>query len=123
MGGAVLADAVVLAAPPFRPDRTTTLGGKEKRRRAPSVAPWDDMPEEDLDLAASPVIRANGGIHGFRHEQFAGDAALFNGYGRERRPRCELPSSWSCSVLVGMLLFRGAVVRGPASVVRLFCRV
>ena len=25
--------------------------------------------------------------------------------------------------MVGMLLFRGAVVRGPASVVRLFCRV
>ena len=75
MGGAVLADAVVLAAPPFRPDRTTTLGGKEKRRRAPSVAPWDDMPEEDLGLAASPVMRANGRIHGFRHEQFAGDAA------------------------------------------------
>ena len=41
----------------------------------------------------------------------------------KRRPCGRLPSSWSCSVVVGMLVFRGAVVRGPASVVRLFCRV
>ena len=88
MGGAVLADVVVLAAPPFRPDRTTTLGGKKKRRRAPSATPWDDMPEEDLDPAASLVMHANRGIYGFRHEQFAGDAAFFNGYSRERCPRC-----------------------------------
>lgn len=41
----------------------------------------------------------------------------------KRRPCGRLPSIWSCSVVVGMLVFRGAVVRGPASVVRLFCRV
>ena len=41
----------------------------------------------------------------------------------KRRPCGRLPSSWNCSVVVGMLVFRGAVVRGPASVVRLFCRV
>ena len=45
------------------------------------------------------------------------------GYEHTTMIRRAIRYSWSCSGVVGMLVFRGAVVRGPASVVRLFCRV
>ena len=82
-------DVVVLSRHrPSEPDRTTTLSGEKKRRRAPSATPWDGVPERDLGPAELVVMRSSRSIYGFRHHDFEGDADFYNGYPRDDCPRC-----------------------------------
>lgn len=86
------ADVVVLSRHrPSEPDRTTTLSGKKRRRRAPSATPWDDAPERDLNPAERAVMRSSRSIYDFRHHDFEGDAEFYNGYPRDRCPHCGSP--------------------------------
>lgn len=86
------ADVVVLSRHrPSEPDRTTTLSGKKRRRRAPSATPWDGTPERDLNPAERAVMRSSRSIYDFRHHDFEGDSEFYNGYPRDSCPHCGSP--------------------------------
>lgn len=68
------------------------MSGNERRYRAPSATPWDDIPDDSIGPAERLVRDSHRSIYGFRHHAFEGDAAFLNSYVRDTCPRCGTPS-------------------------------
>jgi rubredoxin len=64
------------------------MSGYEKRRRAASSTPWDELPTDALTPAQVLVAASHKSMYAFKHESFRGDIDFFNGYQRDTCPDC-----------------------------------
>ena len=64
------------------------MGGKKRRKRAPSATPWDDVPQEEITPVQALVAKSHKSIYQFRHEPFPDDISFLNAYPRASCPAC-----------------------------------
>lgn len=70
------------------------MSGEKRRWLAASATPWDDACDDELQPAQRIVRDCHRDIYRYRHAHagLEGEADFFNGYPRERCPRCKSPS-------------------------------